>query len=362
MPRGKKGTRKGTKKGKPTGATRRAPRESGRIPKIAPFITKDIAGGAQTGVRVGFPASRKVRLAYVENATLTSAYGAIAKSAFRLNGAYDPWITSTGHQPMGFDQWAAFYNHYCVHAASWTLTVAPLSGALGVGYIGAHYSDDTTIPSDVSTLVELGSQVSLFANGQRPQIFRGHIDISRFFNRKGDISNDDQLRAAVTADPVEQAVLTAWAMGESAVASITYGYLLEIEYDVTFMEPKDLGPSRTSATFRMEHTAQLGPDLSVQRFHHDVAEGLLDPPTEPAGFAEERGHAYSIHDAQRIWSDTESRKALTPREEAARANRDAYEARAAAIRAATDADLAGTEYRLVTRKGSRSGSGRSPAA
>jgi hypothetical protein len=192
---------------------------------------------------VGFPASRKVKLAYVENATLTSTYGAIAKSQFRLNGCFDPWYTSTGHQPMGFDQWAAFYNHYCVLSASWTCTIAPLGGALGVGYLGAHYSDDATVPSAVSDLVELGSQVCLFANGQRPQIFRGSIDVSKFFNRSGDISNDDQLRAAITADPTEQAILTLWAMGESSVATITYGYLFEIEYDVKFMEPKDLGPS-----------------------------------------------------------------------------------------------------------------------
>jgi hypothetical protein len=103
------------------------------------------------------------------------------------------------------------------------------------------------VPSTVTDLAELGSQVCLFANGQRPQIFKGKVDIAKFFNRKGDITNDDQLRAAVGADPAEAVVLTAWAMGESSVATITYGYLLEIEYDVVFMEPKDLAPSAVRA-------------------------------------------------------------------------------------------------------------------
>lgn len=38
----------------------------------------------------------------------------VLSRAFRLNSVYDPDLSGTGNQPVGFDQWAAFYNKYRV--------------------------------------------------------------------------------------------------------------------------------------------------------------------------------------------------------------------------------------------------------
>jgi len=223
------------------------------VPTFAPFVNRDAAHGAQTGVRVGFPASRRVKLAYCESATLTSAFGAQAKSQFRLNGCFDPWYTSTGHQPMGFDQWALFYNHYVVLGCKWNFSFVPYGGAaIDLCTVAAHYSDDVSIPSTITDLAELGSQVSFIKNGQLPHSFEGHIDVAQFFNRRGDIANDGELRSPVTADPTEQVILSFSLFGESSLATVTGAYLLRLEYDVKFFEPKDLGPSLTYALPRSE--------------------------------------------------------------------------------------------------------------
>jgi len=233
--------------------TKRAKRKNETMPLFAPFVSHDVPRGAQTGVRVGFPASRRVKLSYCESATLTSAYGAQALSQFRLNGCFDPWFTSTGHQPMGFDQWSLFYNHYVVLGCTWNFSFVPYGGAaIDLCTVLAHYSDDSTIPSTVTNLVELGSQAAFVKNGQIAHSFEGHIDIARFFNRTGDIANDDALRAPVTADPTEQVFLNLCLFGESSLSSITGGYLLRLEYDVKFFEPKDLGSSLTYTPPRVE--------------------------------------------------------------------------------------------------------------
>jgi hypothetical protein len=64
-----------------------------------------------------FPARTVKNLRYATNFQLTVSGGAVASYVFAANGLFDPDITGTGHQPMGFDQMMVQYNHYCVMAA-----------------------------------------------------------------------------------------------------------------------------------------------------------------------------------------------------------------------------------------------------
>lgn len=67
-----------------------------------------------------FPARKTVSLRYVENFTLNAGNGSTASYVFRVNGAYDPNYSSTGHQPMFFDTYSAIYGSYKVCMASIT--------------------------------------------------------------------------------------------------------------------------------------------------------------------------------------------------------------------------------------------------
>lgn len=58
-----------------------------------------------------------VKLKYTTAISLTSA-GLIAHHIYRGNSLFDPDLSGGGFQPAGFDQWAAFYNRYRVHASS----------------------------------------------------------------------------------------------------------------------------------------------------------------------------------------------------------------------------------------------------
>lgn len=64
------------------------------------------------------PDIMRVQLAYQENRSLSGGGLAIVQDyVYRGNSAFDPNFTGVGAQPLGFDQWSAFYKRYRVIAS-----------------------------------------------------------------------------------------------------------------------------------------------------------------------------------------------------------------------------------------------------
>lgn len=61
------------------------------------------------------PSRKHVKLVYESSALGTTTTTAINWHTFSLNSMYDPDVTGIGHQPLGFDQLANFYQRYRVH-------------------------------------------------------------------------------------------------------------------------------------------------------------------------------------------------------------------------------------------------------
>jgi hypothetical protein len=55
--------------------------------------------------------------------------GNMASYQFRVNSIFDPNYTGTGHQPLGHDQWATFYNRYRVRKMTYRITFTNFSGS-----------------------------------------------------------------------------------------------------------------------------------------------------------------------------------------------------------------------------------------
>jgi len=230
--------RKGRASARKGGQGPAAARASRNVPGFQTFVNNS-AGPSARGVRVGFPAERTVDLLYVDVVTLTSAYGSLGFNQYRLNSVFDPDQTSTGHQPTGFDQWAVYYNHYVVERCDYEVEMLPTVPT----HVGTYLSDDVTTPSDYSAMLELGGVGSAWNTNQPAHIFRGSVDIAKFFNRKN-IASDSELRALVTANPAEEVYLTIRSNCiDAAVASSTTNATIRLKYKVRFMEPKDLPPS-----------------------------------------------------------------------------------------------------------------------
>lgn len=107
-----------------------------------------------------------VNLRYGTQFTLDStAIGTYGNYYFRANSCFDPDDSSVGHQPRGFDQWAAFYDNYVVLGSKITVyannTLLQLETAdtthskFNMSYLCVSLTEDkNTIVGDVPQMLE----------------------------------------------------------------------------------------------------------------------------------------------------------------------------------------------------------------
>lgn len=195
------------------------------------------------------PAVRTARLRYVEKVSLTLQGGAINKYIFRANSCADPNQTSTGHTPMGWDQWKALYNHYVVSGAKISVTAthdADDSNARPYR-IGCYISDsNTTAYSDANSFIE-AKKGTWKHSGLNTKVARvkSFYSCKNFFNVKDVKDNLDRLGAPVGSNPGDVAFFHIWAEQDD-INPVNFTYLtfnVIIDYIVKFSEPIDIAPS-----------------------------------------------------------------------------------------------------------------------
>lgn len=108
-----------------------------------------IGGGAATSTRLvktGFPPTMNLKLRYQSDTiTLTCTSGVAQFYQFNLNGLFDPNLTGTGHQPLGYDSVKLLYNRYRVDRASYELNFVNTSSVLPINF-SYGYNPSTSGP------------------------------------------------------------------------------------------------------------------------------------------------------------------------------------------------------------------------
>jgi hypothetical protein len=207
---------------------------------------------------MGFPRTQNAIVKYAEEITLNaSAVSPLANYLFSANGLYDPNISGTGHQPLGFDQWMQFYDHYYVRASHIRVRRMPDSTTnLTPSYLTVGLLDSNTTAaslSDIAHVAESGKFGAPFMNWMVPSTIaihtyecewptatQNHFDSKTFFNR---VENDSTLKGDIASNPADQAyfcVTQANVNGNDPSAIVV---LVEIVYEVLFSEPKLLAQS-----------------------------------------------------------------------------------------------------------------------
>lgn len=179
----------------------------------------------------------------------TDVFGALnpgslsyAQLFFKANGLYDPEDAIGGHQPYGFDQYAAIYNHYHVYKSTckvqWICPPATTEGMMvGVNITpGASDTDGATTKAEKQD----GKKNYQWVCAQLP-LATTYItwNDKQFFGVDRD---NDRLGAAVTTDPTELSHFEIWCYNKDSVSRYQ-GAFVTIEYYVEFSEPKSLGQS-----------------------------------------------------------------------------------------------------------------------
>lgn len=195
---------------------------------------------------------RRGQLYYEKNLAVTAPVTGLASGyVFSCNGAYDPNITGTGHQPMGFDQMMLLYNQFTVTQSTITITFAPIATLITRAALVLLPS--TVVPTDPTQLMENGLIVSTVFDVLGTSILTRlpkltlSCDIKRYFGRRSDaeLKDDPNLYGTVSANPSEQVyfAFVVWQLNPDGTNTTVVDFDVLLSYDIMYWEPKKLAPS-----------------------------------------------------------------------------------------------------------------------
>jgi hypothetical protein len=201
---------------------------------------------------IGFPRTSYVKMRYCDTITITPSV-LLNEYVLRMNGIFDPDYQIGGHQPLGHDQWAQFYNKYVVYRSDIRLKFCIDNNTAIPGGLGLYMSSSpTTGAVSVIQLQEQGhSTVKILSPTTNGNAFTLNNTLRLNYNAKKwhnvtNVSDNTNLEADFGADPVDETycVIFYGAMDEnasSAPSPITINY--EINYYVLCKDVKELSTS-----------------------------------------------------------------------------------------------------------------------
>jgi hypothetical protein len=167
--------------------------------------------------------------------------GTPGTQVFSANGCFDPDITGTGGQPMGFDQMMLFYNHYTVMRSRIRAVFQNLTTGGVIATCVLSVSGSSTPVTVVEDLIENGDcsiESMGFTGGYSGGCTqRRTLDVGKYQGLRNTIDDPD-MRGDSASNPVEQVYyhLSLYdPVGAGAVSALVQCL---IEYDTIFHEPR----------------------------------------------------------------------------------------------------------------------------
>jgi hypothetical protein len=193
------------------------------------------------------PTQFRTTMKYSSPVTYTSGTGTCGVHVFSANGLYDPDITSTGHQPRGFDQLMAMYDHYVVISSAIRVVGQVISSVTGDSYngiAGICVRDANSVETVPNEYLEQGWNKWLYVSSTDGFDIRHSVDVSKFLGRQS-ILSDPYLKGTKTANPTEDVLFHLWIAHPASASTdaLTCYATAEIAYDLWLIEPSDPGTS-----------------------------------------------------------------------------------------------------------------------
>ena len=193
-------------------------------------------------------------LRYYDELSLSTGAGSAGTYVYSANGLYDVDITSTGHQPMRFDEMMIAFEHYCVVGARMHISIRNASTTNTIGFsISANAGPTPT--TNIIQLVENGLMVrdrlAVSPASESVRALEFPIDIAKFGTVPSLLSNPDYA-GSVASNPAEQSYfhISVWCPdGVSTVSGLTVE--VTIDYDAVFFEPRKSSVSLRAAVSKL---------------------------------------------------------------------------------------------------------------
>lgn len=189
--------------------------------------------------------SRRVRLYYYDYGhEFTSTAASVSRYRIRANDCFDPDQTSTGHQPLGFDEMTKYYDQFTVVKSKITVRFVSENASTPM-VVGVKLNDDTPNETNTSDIIENGlnrTAIIVGTGGGPAQVreIKLGCDVARFFGRPAgrNILDDVNLFGTSAASPTEQVFFQIFGYAAVNTTTVTCGFDFCVEYDVIFWEPK----------------------------------------------------------------------------------------------------------------------------
>lgn len=172
--------------------------------------------------------------------------GTVDYNTWSANGLYDPNITGTGHQPMGFDQIMQFYENYCVIGAK--IQIQFISADDSYGQVcGLQSTLYTTLSSNVEQLIENGNCKWAISSRNQSSTKKGLVLSMSISPKKllnmSDYRDNNSLWGTASANPTDQCYFQAFCAPIQAADSQGVRYIVTIDYITIFSSPVQLAQS-----------------------------------------------------------------------------------------------------------------------
>lgn len=195
--------------------------------------------------RMPFARSTITTLRYVQRIELDpGALGTTDWHTFRMNSIFDPDYTSTGHQPMGHDQYATLYHRYLVLGAKMTVQFVTTGTTVGTGgnIVGLRFDKDATASADIIDTIEHSDTKYRVLSSSESSA--GKVTITQNFSTKKffAVKRYDQDHSAIMSNNPARLAYCHMFCGplETGIDTSKVACLVTINYLVKFSEPIDL--------------------------------------------------------------------------------------------------------------------------
>lgn len=191
---------------------------------------------------LGIPTCMRVKLRYVDHTTHTHTSGAIKTWLMRGNSVFDPDYTFTGHQPSGFDEFAAFYQYYRVVASKVEVILSSLTALVPMMCLVRPVREIETQsqynPGVESTRAVYGV---LPDTGVPNLILHNKATTAELFS--GQSSTDQDFGALVSANPSKQWYWEVLTQSANQASTASLAVTMIVTYEVIFSQKEVLSVS-----------------------------------------------------------------------------------------------------------------------